>query len=309
VAVVVTGSAGFIGSHLVEYLAGLGQEVVGLDRRAGTPPCAAHEVIADLAEARDGIVGDVLREADAVFHLAGLPGVRGRGDGVEGRRHLDNVVAGQRVLDWVPPQVPVVVTSSSSVYGGALHGGRLRASREWDPLAPRGGYAHSKAELERRCRARAARGGLVLIARPFTVAGERQRADMAIARWLDAVAAGRPVRVFGGLDRSRDVTDVRDVVVGLARMAERCVTGIVNLGSGVGHRLGDIIQAIFAVLGRDAEVAVEAAASEEVPATLADTTRCRELLGLEPSTDVVSLVRRQAVSAGHRVQVAVEEVV
>lgn len=309
-AVVVTGSAGFVGSHLVERLAASGEEVVGIDRRGGTPDCAAHEVIADLASCQlDGIVGDVLREADAVFHLASLPGVRGRGKGLELQRHLDNVVAGERVLDRVPPEVPVVVTSSSSVYGGAIHTGRLRASRESNPLAPRGGYACSKVELERRCRARAARGGLVSIARPFTVAGERQRADMAISRWLEAAAAGQPVRVFGGLDRSRDVTDVRDVVEGLARMAVREIAGVVNLGSGTSRRLGEILEVVVAVLGRDTEVVLEAAANDEVPHTLADTSRLRALLGVEPSTDLVSIVRRQAIAAGHRVPVSAEEVV
>jgi nucleoside-diphosphate-sugar epimerase len=310
VAVVVTGSAGFIGSHLVERLVASGQEVVGIDRRAGTPACAAHEAIADLATCRlAGIVGDVLREADAVFHLAGWPGVRGGGGDLDRQRHRDNVVGGDRLLEWVDPEVPVVVASSSSVYGGAIHNGRLRARRESDPLAPRGAYACSKVELERRCRARAARGGLVSIARPFTVAGERQRADMAISRWLEAAAAGQPVRVFGGLDRSRDVTDVRDVVEGLARMAVREIAGVVNLGSGTSRRLGEILEVIFAVLGRDTEVVVEAAASEEASHTLADTSRFRRLLEVEPSTDLVSIVRRQAIAAGHRVPVSAEEVV
>jgi nucleoside-diphosphate-sugar epimerase len=98
------------------------------------------------------------------------------------------VLAAERVLQRVPDHVPVVVTSSSAVYGGSRDG---RACHEDDPLRPVGGYARSKAALEARCHARAARGGLV------TVAGERQRPDMAIAQWIQAVRAGRPMRILG----------------------------------------------------------------------------------------------------------------
>jgi nucleoside-diphosphate-sugar epimerase len=179
------------------------------------------------------------------------------GPGVDGLRYRDNVLAAERVLRAVPPSVPVVVASSSSVYGGALHGGRLHPSRESDPLRPCGGYARSKVELERRCWQRAAAGGLVAVARPFTVAGERQRPDMAIARRLAAVRGGQPIRILGDPNRTRDVTDVGDVAFGLLGMAARAVTGPVNLGTGVGHRLAEIASAVGAALGEQAEVVTE----------------------------------------------------
>lgn len=294
--VVVTGSAGFVGGHLVERLAGLGYGVVGIDRRRGTPPAAA-EIVADLAAARlEPAAGDALAGADAVFHLAGAPGVRASGAGIERRRWLDNVVAGDRVLRLAPGDAPVVVTSSSSVYGGATGG---RASRESDFLRPLGGYARSKIELERRCAARARRGGRVAIARPFTVAGERQRPDMAVARWIEAATAGRPVVVLGGLGRSRDVTDVGDVVAGLVRLAERGVVATVNLGSGVARTLGELVAAVATAVGRELDVVVAPAGPAEPDATLADASRMRSLLGIEPATDLGELVRRQA-GAGAR---------
>jgi nucleoside-diphosphate-sugar epimerase len=191
----------------------------------------------------------------------------------------------------------VVVASSSSVYGGARHGGRLRPSAEADRLQPRGGYARSKVALERRCWQRAAAGGLVAVARPFTVAGQGQRPDMAIARWLAAVRHGRPICILGGPDRTRDVTDVADVALGLVRMAEGGITGPVNLGTGVGHRLGDLAATVGAIDGHQPRLVIEPAGPAEPVATLADTRRCRRLLGFVPVTDLAALIARQAAAA------------
>lgn len=307
--VLVTGAAGFIGSHLVEALARRGHEVVGVDRRAIHQSTATSRlrrpvqfIEADLATApRGGAVDDALECAEAIFHLAGCPGVREEGEGIEEIRHRDNVMAGERVLRMAHPDIPVVVASSSSVYGSAnlnQRGGSLRASAEQDPLRPLGGYGRSKVDLERRCLRRAARGGLVAVARPFTVAGERQRADMAVARWVRCVREGRPIRIFGSPHRTRDVTDVRDVAEALVRMAERGAIGPVNVGTGAGRRLVDIAVAVCGVLGEVVEIVVEPASPQDPPATLADTTLCRRLLGFVPVTDLVDLIRRQAGAGG-----------
>lgn len=298
--VVVTGAAGFIGGHLVEALAARGERVVAIDRRAGMPAAATVRILADLVDAPAGVVDDALWEADAVFHLAARAGVRTPRDHPHGStspgrlRQRDNVLAAERVLRRVPDHVPVVVTSSSAVYGGSRHG---RACHEHDPLRPRGGYARSKVALETRCHARAARGGLVAVARPFTVAGERQRPDMAIAQWIQAIHAGRPIRILGSPARTRDVTDVRDVVAGLLRLADRGVHGTVNLGTGTAHRLTAIARAVAAALGQPATFAVAPAHPADVPDTLADTRRCHHLLGLIPRTDLDLLIRRQVASA------------
>jgi nucleoside-diphosphate-sugar epimerase len=175
--------------------------------------------------------------------------------------------------------------------GASVH---LVADLPDDRLQRRGGYARSKVALERRCCQRAAGGGLVAVARPFTVAGEGQRPDMAIARWLAAVGRGQPIRILGGPDRTRDATDVADVTVGLVRMAEAGVAGAVNLGSGVGHRLGDLAATVGAVVGQRPRLVLEPAGPAEPVATLADTHRCRRLLGFVPVTDLAALIARQA---------------
>lgn len=293
-AIVVTGAAGFIGAQLVARLLRDGHAVIGVDRRGGVPP-GATPLLSDLSRPDDA-VDAALAEAEAVFHLAGCPGVRDRSPDVAARRLRDNVLAGERVLAATPPGTPVVVASSSSVYGGARRdpGGGFRPCAESDRPAPRGGYARSKLVLEERCARRAAAGGHVVVLRPFTVAGEGQRPDMALALWIDAARHGRPLRVLGSPERRRDITDVRDVVEGMVRAAHREATGVVNLGTGVGHRLADLADAVRRAVGADAPLAVEAVSSVEPPATLADTRRCRRVLGFTPVTDLASLVRRQA---------------
>ena len=290
--VVVTGAAGFIGRHVIATLVDRGVTVVGIDRHPWLPSYGEHRVTDDLADPSPATLR-ALRQADGIIHLAGRPGVRERG--VELARRRDNVVAGQVVLDSAPAHIPVVVASSSSVYGGTRAPGR--ASREDDELAPQGGYARSKAALEELCHRRAERGGRVAIARPFTVAGEGQRPDMAFSRWIDAALRGLPLTLFGSPENRRDITDVHDVAEGFVRMLERDVQATINLGSGTSHRLTDLIQTVAGVLGSSVAVATEPAHPAEVTATLADTTRCRQLLGLVPTCDLPALIGRQVEAA------------
>lgn len=288
--VVVTGAAGFIGRQVVHALAARGHAVTGVDRRPWTPDAGERVLCCDLL---DPAADRVLARADAVVHLAGLPGVRDAGRDVAVRRHRDNVVAGQRVLSLTPKDVRVVVASSSSVYGGAGSPSAPRACRESDPPRPLGGYARSKARLEERCRRRADVGGRVTILRPFTVAGEGQRPDMALARWIAAGRAGTSATVIGSLDRRRDVTDVRDVARAAVAVLERDVDGTVNVGTGRTVTLRALLTAVEHALGRHIPVEVVPAATEEPATTCADTTRCGALLGFVPTTDLHAVVGRQ----------------
>lgn len=290
-AVVVTGSAGFIGRVLVRTLLDAGYAVTGVDRRPAPSPCRSlHvEIVADLLDAHPEVEA-ALADAEAVIHLAGCPGVRDVRPDVNAHRHRDNVLTTAAVFAAVPPATQVVVATSSSVYGGSVRG---RPCAEDDPLAPRGGYAESKALAEALCRARLAAGGRVAIARPFTVVGEGQRPDMALAIWLADAAAGRPLRILGSPDRTRDVTDVRDVARVLVELVARGVTGPVNVGTGVGHRLADLAAAVGDALGVSVRTVLIPAGPEEVPDTLADTRRLRELVGFVPVTDLRDVLRRQ----------------
>jgi nucleoside-diphosphate-sugar epimerase len=291
-AIVVTGAAGFIGSNLVGFLREAGRGVVAIDRRDQPALPGLTRVKADLSLPGDA-VDAALRDADMVLHLAGCPGVRDRSPDVAWRRHRDNVQAARRVLESTPPSTMVVLASSSSVYGGSDGA----ACREDQPVRPRGGYAASKVEAERLCAARAADGGAVVAARLFTVAGEGQRPDMALSGWITDVAAGRPARVYGSLERTRDITDVRDICAAMLALAEQRASGIVNIGTGTAHTLGEMLAAVGTALGQAATVDPQPADSDDPDATLADPTRLFELTGLRPHTDLPGLVRRQATAA------------
>lgn len=289
--IVVTGSKGFIGSHLVARLRRDGAEVVGVDRRAAD---GGGDRRLDLSDPRhrDG-VADVVGGADAVFHLAARPGVRDPAADAHQLRIRHNVVATRNLLEATPAEVPVVVTSSSSVYGSSIRvDGVLRASREDDPLAPAGGYARSKVAVEALCEERRRSGGRVAVVRPFTVVGERQRPDMALAQWISAALEGRPLTLLGAADRVRDVTDVDDVVEGLIRVLVTGYEGVVNLGTGVGRTLSELVRAVTEVTGTPGPVVLRPGSSEEATATLADVTRCSSVLGFVPSTDVEGVVAR-----------------
>jgi nucleoside-diphosphate-sugar epimerase len=293
VTAVVTGAAGFIGRALVRQLLAIGEPVVGIDRAAQTPHPGLTVLTADLCD-RDEWVTATLADAAAVFHLAGCPGVRDPRSAIDTLRRRDNVLAAAAVLESVPAGTPLVVTSSSSVYGGARFG---RASRERDRLRPRGGYALSKVAVERLCRQRIATGGRIVIARPFTVAGEGQRPDMALARWIAAARSGQPLRLLGSPSRTRDITDVQQVVCALVALAGSAAQGPVNVGTGHGHSLARMIAAVADALQVEVHTRVVPAGPAEVPDTRADTTRLRRLIGWVPETDLDQLVARQ-VTAG-----------
>jgi nucleoside-diphosphate-sugar epimerase len=295
VTVVVTGAAGFIGRAVVSTLLRADRTVVAIDRQPSLTTPGVTALVTDVLAADERITR-ALHKADAVLHLAGCPGVRDSRPDAAWRRHRDNVLATARVLRDVPPGTPLVVTSSSSVYGGAREG---RPCVETDAPTPRGGYADSKLDVERLCQRRLADGGRVVIVRPFTVAGEGQRPDMAIASWIAAAIAGRPLRIFGSPSRTRDITDVRQCARALCELTVMPdATGVVNVGTGMGHTLAALAGAVCRAVGRDVTTSVVPADPVEVSDTLADTTRLHSILGWAPTTDLVDLVARQVAATG-----------
>lgn len=291
---VVTGAAGFVGGHLVGELAARGADVVGIDRRAiGLAP--GERRCFDLTDpAHHDELAAELHAADVVFHLAGRAGVRDCGGDVDSARRRDNGLAAAAVLGLTPPSTPLLLTSSSSVYGGAqVHDGRAVPSHEHDPVHPRGGYARSKVLVERLSERRRARGGLVTVVRPFTIVGPGQRPDMAVSRWIEAARDGRQAIVLGSLERRRDMTDVRQVARALADLASHPDLDVVNVGTGRPVRLGDVLSAVVGAVGRPVEIVVEPASREEPAVTCADPARLRDRIGWVPATDLDELVGAQ----------------
>ena len=298
--IVVTGGSGFLGRTLVPTLLRHGRPVVVIDRQAWPEPGTLAPGVTMMAGELTELTGpmrDALHEAEAVVHLAGCPGVRDAGPDVSLRRRRDNVDAVRSVLGATPRSTPTLVMSSSSVYGGvhpAPADGQAgpRPSHEDDTLRPRGGYAASKVATEQACRERAAAGGHVLVVRPFTVLGEGQRPDMAVSRWAQQARATGHVTVLGSPDRTRDLTDVRDVARAVTALLDGGRTGRVNLGTGHGHTLAELATAVCAAVGVPARLSVAPAARAEVAHTAADTARLRAWTGFVPETDLTDVVDR-----------------
>ncbi|MFC6086322.1 NAD-dependent epimerase/dehydratase family protein [Sphaerisporangium aureirubrum] len=302
---VVTGVAGFIGSHLAESLLGRGVRVVGIDRRpVARDPVAARNVAslathpefrlveADLA----GLdLAPYLADASVVYHLAGLPGVRSSWGESFADYLTCNVLVTQRLLDaCAAARVPrMVLASSSSVYGGAAG----RPSREGDLPTPLSPYGVTKLAAERLALAHARRVDTptsVVALRYFTVYGPRQRPDMAIGRVLRAARTGRPLHLYGdGLQR-RDFTYVGDVVAAtLAAATAPARDEVVNVGGGSNVSMLEVLDRAAEITGRDFPVRREARQPGDVEATLADLAKARDLLGYQPVISLADGMRLQ----------------
>ena len=301
---VVTGAAGFIGSHVAEALAADGHDVHAVDAngRAAAPAAAAAN---RTALARAGVrmtecdlaVDDLsaLAEADAVLHLAGRPGVRSSWGAGEAAAYRDNVTATRRLLAACAArpahQRPrVVLASSSSVYGSAD-----APCVEDDPPDPRSPYARSKAAAELLAMG-AARDGLpTVVLRYFSVYGPRQRPDMAFHRFIEAALGGAAAPLFGDGRQSRSFTFVGDVVAATVRAATTALPAgtVLNVGHAETVPVRDALRRIGALLGMVPPTAPAADAPGDVARTWAGTERAARLLGWTASTGLDDGLARQ----------------
>jgi nucleoside-diphosphate-sugar epimerase len=316
VRVVVTGAAGFIGSHVAEAMADAGHEVLAVDalERSASPGAArdnwallaAHPGV-ERAEA-DLVSGDLtfLAGTDVVVHLAGRPGVRSSWGPGRADVRRDNVTATRRLLaacaDPACGRPRVVVASSSSVYGSA--GGRPHTER--DPLRPASPYAASKADMEHLTSVAVRRGMSAVVLRYFSVYGPRQRPDMAFHRFIEAALAGRPLPVFGDGGQSRAFTHVEDIV------AATVATATTDLAPGtvlnVGHRehvpVRDAIEMLAGLLGVRPRVRHQEMVPGDAAHTWADSGAAAHLLGWTARMGLAEGLADQV--AWHRERRAVE---
>ena len=300
--VLVTGAAGFIGSHLVERLLAGGREVVGVDsftgyysrerkerNLSGALQDPGFELVEGDLLALD--LDEVLFGVDAVLHLAGEPGVR-RSWGKNFARYVErNVLTTQRLLETASGGgTRFVFVSSSSVYGG--DGGEPVA--EDHPRRPASPYGMSKlaaeelVELYRRERALPA-----TILRYFTVYGPRQRPEMALARFLFAARKGRPVEIFGDGEQTRDMTYVLDAVEATVAALE-AAPGVYNVGGGTRATVNEMLDTVRRVSGVDVEVRYGPVAAGDVRSTWADSRRAARELGYAPRTGLEEGIAAQA---------------
>lgn len=309
--VVVTGAAGFIGSHTAERLAAAGHRVTGLDsfdsylysaERKRENAAALVSLpgfrlvtgdICDPAAVADAITPDV----DVVCHLAALAGVRP--SLAEPQKYLQTNIVGTGVIVQRMRELGLqrlVFASSSSVYGAKP--GAVEAFREDDPcLTPASPYAATKRMNELQLSAYRDLFAIGVTAlRFFTVYGPRQRPDMAIMKFLDAIARGRMITLFGDGESRRDYTFIDDIVSGVVAAIERIVPGsfqIYNLGGTQTISLRDLVRVVERVVGASAVIDWQPDQPGDVPITFANIDRARQALDYQPTTGVEAGIARQ----------------
>ena len=289
---VVTGAAGFIGSHLVEALQLAGHEVAGVDAFTDYyDPARKEENAAGLGVSRLDLAEDKLDfgGADGVFHLAGQPGVRSFGP-VFADYVRRNVLATQRVLE-AAAGARVVLASSSSIYGEA----ETYPTPEDTPPRPLSPYGITKLATEHLARAYATSFGRdTVVLRYFTVYGPRQRPDMALERIVEALAAGTPFELYGDGSQSRSFTYVADAVAATIAAMDRAQQGtLYNVGGGAEATMREAIATLEEVSGRSLDVVERPAAAGDVRRTAADTRRIERDLGWRATTSLRDGLRAQ----------------
>jgi nucleoside-diphosphate-sugar epimerase len=290
---VVTGAAGFIGSHLCETLLRCGHQVVGVDaftpyyseavKRRNLLGCLDHPSYHFAAvDLRSGPLDGLVADAEVVFHLAAMPGLERSWIDFDGYWSC-NVLATQRLLEAVRRSAGrlrrLIYVSTSSVYG--LYG----SGDETLPTRPASPYGVTKLAGEHLCRAHAEAHNLPLVVlRYFSVYGPRQRPDMGYHRFIRALLCDEPVTVCGDGQQVRGNTYVTDCVEATVAAVEAPVGEIYNVGGGEMASVWDILHKLEGLAGRTARIKQVASRAGDQRHTFADTTRLRRHVGWEPRT-------------------------
>lgn len=306
----VTGVAGFVGSHLAEALVARGDRVRGVDcftpyyersvkegNLAGVAGEAGFEMVE--ADLRTAAIADLLDSVDVVFHQAAQAGVR-----LSWSEHFaeyveHNVLATQRLLEACRDRTPsrVVYASSSSVYGNATR----YPTSEHDLPQPHSPYGVTKLAAEHLCGLYAANWGLPTVAlRYFTVYGPRQRPDMATHRLIEAALTGDAFPLYGDGSAVRDFTFVADVIAANLAAADADVAGgtVLNVAGGSSTTMQELIEMVGALVGSPVPLDRQPGQPGDVDRTGGSVDRTTEQLGWTPEVGLRDGVAAQV--AWHR---------
>lgn len=296
--VLVTGAAGFIGSHLCEAFLRRGLRVVGVDcfdefyapgiKRRNLAQCLNHPnfqlIEADIRD--ESAMHQAVRETDAIVHLAARAGVR---PSIENPLLYQDVnIRGTCVLLEASRQAGItrfVFASSSSVYGNNPKVPFSESDNVDHPISP---YAATKKAGELICHTYHHLFAMhITCLRFFTVYGPRQRPDLAIHKFARLIEAGKSIPVFGDGSMRRDYTYVDDIVAGVIAATEQC-NGyqLYNLGNANPVSLAELISALEHALGKKAIIDRQPAQPGDVERTFADISRARSALRYSPGTDL-----------------------
>jgi len=290
----VTGAAGFVGSHVSEALLAQGADVVGVDcftdyysrdlkerNLAGLrthPKFTFHEAALQHTDA-----GALMDGVSQVYHLAAQAGVR-KSWGADFRTYIDhNIDATQRLLEAAkgkPDLHRFVYASSSSVYGDVAPI-PMREDAYLQPLSP---YGVTKLAAEHLCHLYFANYGVPTVSlRFFTVYGPRQRPDMAFNRFIRAAFGQAPITLYGDGEQTRDFTFIADIVAANLAAGDRGRPGAVyNIGGGSRVSVTEVLALVAELTGRTLDIRREETQKGDMRDTFADTSRARADLGFRP---------------------------
>lgn len=302
--VLVTGAAGFIGSHLSERLLSDGHDVIGVDaftdyydpalKARNSQPLLTNPnftlVEGDLAAIE---LEELLSQCSIVFHLAAQPGVRASW-GDDFRLYLErNLLATQRLLEAARAHSlqKFVFASSSSVYGNAERYPTVETDLP-QPISP---YGVTKLAGERLCLAYASSYSIPVMAlRYFTVYGPRQRPDMAFNRFIKAILARQEITIYGDGQQTRDFTYVSDAVQATVTAGYSPASNdVLNIGGGSRVTVLEVLAMLHEITGHEPRVRFLEAQRGDVHDTAADVTRATETIGYRPSVTLRQGLQRQ----------------
>ncbi|TLS37481.1 NAD-dependent epimerase/dehydratase family protein [Pseudalkalibacillus caeni] len=293
--ILVTGAAGFIGSHLCEHLLlDKNHKVIGVDGFLGfTNHSIKQRNLTNLiSHPRFQLVKEdllfinwshYLNDVDVIFHLAGIPGVRSSW-GENFKLYVDyNINATQRLLEACRtlPIKKFIYASTSSVYGDKT--GKLSENSSCSPLSP---YGVSKLTGEYLCKVYQENDGIpIVILRYFTVYGTRQRPDMAIHRFIKSILLNKPIEVYGDGKQTRDFTFISDCVQGTAAAlyTKNFIIGeTINIGGKERASVLETISLLEELFRKKADIQITGTTRGEPKHTWADITKAEKLLNYQP---------------------------
>jgi len=302
--ILITGAAGFIGSHLAEALIGQGHQVVGIDNFLDYYPRRLKEKNLEGLRSRTGfdfIEADLLetdlvalvKPLDGVVHLAAQAGVRASW-GENFRTYSDNnVLATQQLLEACRGEgiKKFLYASSSSLYGDTND----LPMREESVLRPVSPYGVSKAAGEYLAYLYFKNFGVPTVSlRFFTVYGPRQRPDMAFHRFCKAILRQESLIVWGDGEQSRDFTYISDIVQGCLLALEAGRDGnVYNIGGGSRHTLNEILDALHRITGRPVRVDYQSVQKGDVRHTSASLEKIKQELGYNPRVSMSEGLERE----------------
>jgi UDP-glucose 4-epimerase len=300
----VTGVAGFIGSHLAERLIKEGHQVVGIDCFTDYYPREIKERNIEKLRSSEGFtfieanlldvnLPEMLRGLDYIFHQAAQAGVRASWGTNFEVYTLNNVLTTQKLLE-AAKEAPIklfVYASSSSVYGDAETFPTPETANP-KPISP---YGVTKLAGEHLCYLYWKNFGVPFISlRYFTVYGPRQRPDMAFHRFIKAMLKGKEIIVYGDGKQTRDFTYIDDAVeANLLAMRSEAIGEVFNIGGGSRITINEAIRLLEGIMGKRARVRYVERQKGDVRHTAADITKARKMLGYEPKVRIEEGLRRE----------------